>query len=51
VSILPLAAKTLLERQKHCYFALRRTQLVELVMWQGWYAWISVSSLSCDLKS
>ena len=24
------------------YFAINQTQLIELVMWQGWYAWISI---------
>jgi len=37
--------------EKHCwrYFVISRTQLVELVMWQR-YAWISILSLSHDLK-
>jgi len=40
------------QRQKHWwrYFAIRQTRLVESVTWKEWYAWISISSLSCDLK-
>jgi len=39
------------QKQKHSwsYYAIRWTRLVELLMWQGWYTWISAWSLSHDL--
>jgi len=46
VSILPSEVKVLLGS----YFAIRQTWLFELVMSQGWYTWISICSLSLDLK-